>query len=87
LGLVWGEAFRSRLGAFGFGAHNLGYTLLMLGGLLTASGGEDSPLLLLFPIGGLFITIGAVLIGTAAITVGRRRPTACTRLSPSTCRL
>ena len=72
LGLLWGQAFRGRLGPLGIIMHILGWGLIFIGGLgliLLPTG--DSPLFLVFPIGGNLHDYGYLFIGIAAIISGR----------------
>jgi len=72
LGLLWGQAFRGRLGRLGIILHILGWGLIFIGGLaLLVIGPADSPLFLVFPIGGNLHDFGYLLIGIAAIISGR----------------
>jgi hypothetical protein len=72
VGLLWGQAFRGRLGPLGIIMHILGWGLIFIGGLglLFLPSGE-SPLFLVFPIGGNLHDFGYILIGIAAIFSGR----------------
>jgi hypothetical protein len=72
LGLLWGQAFRGRLGPLGIILHILGWGLIAIGGLaLLVIGPAESPLFLVFPIGGTLHDVGYLLIGIAAIISGR----------------
>lgn len=72
LGLLWGQAFRGRLGPLGIILHIVGWGLIFIGGLaLLVIGPAESPLFLVFPIGGNLHDIGYILIGIATIISGR----------------
>jgi hypothetical protein len=72
LGLLWGQAFRGRLGPLGIIMHILGWGLIFIGGLgLVLLPTGDSPLFLVFPIGGNLHDYGYLFIGIAAIISGR----------------
>ena len=72
LGLLWGQAFRGRLGPLGIIMHILGWGLIFIGGLaLLVIGPAESPLFLVFPIGGNLHDFGYIFIGIAAIISGR----------------
>ena len=72
LGLFWGQAFRGRLGPLGIIMHILGWGLIFIGGLaLLVIGPAESPLFLVFPIGGNLHDYGYLFIGIAAIISGR----------------
>jgi hypothetical protein len=73
-GLIWGGAFQGRLGAVGVGLYALGYALIVAASLLALAlptGTPESPVFLLFPIGGLLSDVGVVLIGSAVLGAGR----------------
>lgn len=68
LGLIWGGAFRGRFGTLAVLTHVLGYALIVTGGLLALLLGEaDSPLFLLFPIGGALHGVAAMLLIIAVL--------------------
>jgi hypothetical protein len=72
LGLLWGQAFRGRLGPIGIIMHILGWVLILVGGLaLRVMGSAESPLFLLFPIGGNLHDFGYLFIGIATVISGR----------------
>jgi hypothetical protein len=72
LGLLWGQAFRGRLGPLGITVHVLGWGLIFIGGLgLLTIGPAESPLFLVFPIGGNFHDYGYLFIGIAAVISAR----------------
>lgn len=72
LGLVWGGAFGGRLGSIAVGVTALGLACIVVGGLLgLVVKGEDSPIFLLFPLGGLLQALGAILLVIAAIAASR----------------
>lgn len=53
LGLLWGRAFRGRLGPLGVVISVIGYGLIVIGGLvMLVIDSAESPIFLLFPIGG-----------------------------------
>ena len=68
LGLLWGQAFRGRLGPVGIIMHIVGWGLIAIGGLaLLVIGPAENPLFLVFPIGGNLHDFGYILIGIATI--------------------
>lgn len=72
LGLLWGQAFRGRLGPLGIIMQIVGWGLIAVGGLaLLTIGPAESPLFLVFPIGGNLHDFGYILIGIATIISGR----------------
>jgi hypothetical protein len=71
LGLLWGGAFRGRLGPAGVSLYVLGWALIVAGGLALPLADEESPLFLLFPIGGNLQSLGYLLFATAAVLHGR----------------
>jgi hypothetical protein len=72
LGLLWGQAFRGRLGPIGIIMHILGWVLIAIGGLaLLLIGPAENPVFLVFPIGGNLHDFGYILIGIATIISGR----------------
>lgn len=72
LGLLWGQAFRGRLGPIGIIMHIVGWGLIFIGGLaLLLIGPAESPLFLVFPIGGNLHDFGYIFIGIATIISGR----------------
>lgn len=74
LGLLWGHAFRGRLGPIGIIMFILGWVLIAIGGLaLLVIGPAENPLFLVFPIGGTLHDAGSILIGIATVISGRWR--------------
>lgn len=74
LGLLWGKAFRGRLGPLGVLLYILGWGLIFLGGLaMLVLGPAESPLFLVFAIGGTLHDFGYLLIGIATVTSGQWR--------------
>lgn len=72
LGLIWGGAFRGRLGTFAVAAHVLAYALIVLGGIAALILGEAAgPLFLLFPIGGALSGLASLLLIVAVLAEGR----------------
>ena len=68
VGLVWGGALQGRLGKIAVTLYVLAYTLIIMGGILALFiTSEDSPIFLLFPIGGLLSTVGVVLTGILVV--------------------
>jgi hypothetical protein len=71
-GLIWGQAFRGRLGPVGVALYILGWAFILIGGIgLLALGPAESPLFLVFPIGGNLKSLGAILFAIATVTSGR----------------
>jgi hypothetical protein len=67
LGIYWGSGVGSRFGRISTGMVALGYLLLIIAsifGLFMDEG--DSPLFILFPIGGMMMALGVLLTGIAA---------------------
>lgn len=74
LGLLWGQCFQGRLGPAGVIIYVVGYGLIVLGGLaLLVAGPVESPLFLVFPIGGLLQDVGYLLFGIATLSSARWR--------------
>jgi hypothetical protein len=72
LGLIWGGAFGGRFGTIAVGAHVLGYTLIVLGGIAgLLLGDSESPLFLLYLIGAVLAGVAAVLMAVAVLTTAR----------------
>ena len=72
LGLRWGGAVRGRFGTIAVGVIALGYALIVIPGTVAlVSADADSPLFLLFPIGGMLQVIGTILVFIATLTGGR----------------
>jgi hypothetical protein len=72
LGLLWGKAFRGRLGPVGIIMYILGWGLIFIGGLgLLVIGPAESPQFLVFPFGGNLHSFGYLFIGIATVTSGR----------------
>jgi hypothetical protein len=72
LGLIWGQAFRGRLGPIGVVLYVLGWALILIGGVaMLAMGPAESPLFLVFPIGGNLKSLGAILFAIATVISGR----------------
>jgi hypothetical protein len=72
LGLVWGGAVQSRFGKMAVYLYATGWALIIiagLAGLLLQS--EDSPIFILYPIGGVLSDIGALLTGIAVLIAKR----------------
>ena len=71
VGLLWGGALKGWLGKLAVGLYVLAYALVIIAGILALFiGNEDSPIFLLFPIGGLMSTLGVVLTGIAVAVQG-----------------
>jgi hypothetical protein len=71
VGLLWGGALKGWLGKLAVGLYALAYALIIIAGILALFiGNEDSPIFLLFPIGGLMSTLGVVLTGIAVAVQG-----------------
>lgn len=72
LGLTWGGAVQSRPGKAGVYLYVIGYGLIIvagLAGLLLQA--QDSPIFMLYPLGGILYDLGALLAGIAVITAKR----------------
>lgn len=72
LGLIWGGAVQSRLGKAGVYLYAIGYGLIIVAGLAgLLLQGQDSPVFMLYPLGGILYDLGALLAGIAAMTAKR----------------
>jgi len=72
VGLVWGGALTGWFGKLAVSLYVLAYALIIIAGVLALFiGNEDSPVFLLFPVGGLLSTLGVVLSGIAVAVQGR----------------
>jgi hypothetical protein len=72
IGLIWGQCFHGRLGPVGIMIFVFGYALIVVGGLILLTiGPAESPLFLLFPIGGLLQDIGYLSFGIATLRSAR----------------
>ena len=64
LGIYWGSGVSGRFGKISTGMVALGYLLIITGGIFVLFLGEDeSPIFILFPIGGTLMDIGVLLTG------------------------
>jgi len=71
LGIAWGGGVRGRFGKIGVWLFALGHVLIILGGIMALfSGTDDSPIFIVFPIGGLMMDVGALLTGIAVAAAG-----------------
>lgn len=69
LGLIWGGAVQSRLGKAGVYLYAIGYGLIIVAGLAgLLLQGQDSPVFMLYPLGGILYDLGALLAGIAVMT-------------------
>jgi hypothetical protein len=72
LGLIWGGAFRGRLGTFAVALHVLAHTLIVVGGVAGLLLGDAAgPLFLVFPIGGALQGPSQLLIAVAVLATAR----------------
>jgi len=72
LGLIWSGAVQSRLGKTGVYLYAIGYGLIIVAGLAgLLLQGQDSPVFMLYPLGGILYDLGALLAGIAVITAKR----------------
>lgn len=71
IGLLWGQCFHGRLGPAGVIIYVVGYGLIVVGGLALLAGPAESPLFLVFPIGGLLQDVGYLLFGLATLRSAR----------------
>jgi hypothetical protein len=68
LGIIWGAGVGGRFGRIGVWLFVLGYGLIIVGGIMALSAGsDDSPIFIVFPIGGLLMDVGALLTGIAVV--------------------
>lgn len=71
LGILWGGGVKGRFGKISTGMVALGYLLLIVGGIFVLFLGEnESPIFILFPIGGTLMSLGVLLTGIAAARSG-----------------
>ena len=71
VGLVWSGALTGWFGKLAVSLYVLAYALIIIAGVLALFiSNEDSPVFLLFPIGGLLSTLGVVLTGIAVAVQG-----------------
>lgn len=67
-GLVWGGAVVNRFGKTAVSLYAIGWGLIILAGLVgLILQTDDSPIFILYPIGGLLTDVGGLLIGIAVI--------------------
>ena len=72
LGLIWGGAVQSRFGKIAVYLYAFGYGLIVIAGLAgVLLQTQDTPISILFPIGGALWDLGALLTGIAVITAKR----------------
>jgi hypothetical protein len=72
LGLIWGGAVQSRFGRMAVYLYAFGYGLIVIAGLAgVLLQAQDTPISILFPIGGALWDLGALLTGIAVITAKR----------------
>lgn len=72
LGLIWGGAVQSRLGKAGVYLYAIGYGLIIVAGLAgLLLQGQDSPIFMLYPLGGLLYDLGGLVAGIVVITANR----------------
>jgi hypothetical protein len=71
LGIFWGGGARDRFGKISTGMVALGYLLLIVAGIFVLFMGEDeSPIFILFPIGGTMMGLGVLLTGINVARAG-----------------
>ena len=75
LGIAWGGGVVNRFGRVSTALVGLGYGLVIAGGILALilGNGADSPLFLLFPLGGLLTALGVLFSGIAVARAGSWR--------------
>jgi hypothetical protein len=72
LGLIWGGAFSSRLGKAGVYLYATGWGLIIAAGLVgLLLQGQESPIFVLYPLGGILYDLGGLVAGIAVITAKR----------------
>jgi hypothetical protein len=73
LGLIWGGAVQSRFGKMAVYLYAFGWGLIVIGGGLASVllQTQDTPISILFPIGGALYDLGALLTGIAVIAAKR----------------
>jgi len=72
LGLIWGDAVGSRFGKMAVYLYAFGYGLIVIAGLAgILLQTQDTPISILFPIGGVLWDLGALLTGIAVIAAKR----------------
>jgi len=68
LGIMWGGGVSGRFGKIGIWLFALGYGLIIVGGIMALyAGADDSPIFIVFPLGGLMMDVGALLTGIAVV--------------------
>jgi len=68
LGIIWGGGVSGRFGKIAVWIFSLGHILIIVGGLMALfTHADDSPIFIVFPIGGLMMDVGALLTGIAVI--------------------
>ncbi len=68
LGIIWGGGVSGRFGRSAVWIFSIGHILIVVGGLLALIfRADDSPVFIVFPIGGLMMDAGALLTGIAVI--------------------
>ena len=64
LGILWGGGVTGKIGRSGVWLFVIGYGLIVIGGIAAlVVRSDDSPLFLVFPIGGLLMDLGALITG------------------------
>jgi hypothetical protein len=71
LGIYWGGGVTGRFGNISTGMVALGYALIITGGIFVLFlGKNESPIFILFPIGGLLMDLGVLLTGIGVARAG-----------------
>jgi hypothetical protein len=74
LGILWGNGINGRFGKISTGMVALGYLLLIVVSFFQLfPSNEDSPIFILFPIGGLLMALGVLLTGIGVARAGSWR--------------
>jgi len=69
LGILWGKGVRGRFGKVAVWMFTLGYTLIILAGIIALfTHSDNNPIFILLPLGGLLIDLGALLTGILVVT-------------------
>jgi hypothetical protein len=68
LGIIWGGGVSGRFSKIAVWIFSIGHILIVVGGIMALLlRADDSPIFIVFPIGGLMMDVGALLTGIAVI--------------------
>lgn len=72
LGISWGGGVVGKIGNTGVWLFALGHLLIIVGGIMALfTGSDDSPIFIVFPVGGLMMDVGALITGLTVVSAGR----------------